>query len=115
MLVKLGYRVTPFVDSREALADFAADPGKYDMIISDLTMPHITGESLAKSILGIRPDIPFILCTGHSSKIRKENIEKMGIKALLLKPVSLATMAGQIRAVLDSRANKGTPHRAGGV
>ncbi len=103
MLTRLGYRVTAFTDSRQALADFTDHPGKYDMVISDLTMPHITGEDLAKSILSIRPDIPFILCSGYSRKIDKARIEKTGIRAFLTKPFSRATIAGQIRAVLDVR------------
>jgi len=116
MLTRLGYRVTPFTDSRQALVDFTDHPQKYDMVISDFTMPHITGEGLARSILAVRPDIPFILCTGYSSKIDKLRIEKMGIKALLTKPFSLATIAGQIRAILDAQQKRGTALRAcGGV
>ena len=107
--------MTSFTDSREALADFTANPGAYDMVISDMTMPHITGEGMAKSILEIRPDIPIILCTGYSSKISKEQIEKLGIKALLTKPFSLATIAHQIRTILDAEEEGSTAKRACGA
>ncbi len=115
MLTRLGYTVTSFTDSREALTAFATNPAEYDMVISDMTMPHLTGEVLAQSILDIRPDIPFILCTGYSSKISKERIEKSRVKALLTKPFSAATIACQIRRILDAEQKDGVLLRACGV
>jgi PAS domain S-box-containing protein len=115
MLTRLGYSVTSFTDSGEALAEFTANPGEYDLVISDMTMPNLTGEALAKSISDIRPDIPFILCTGYSSKIPRERIKRLGIKALLPKPFSLSTIACQIRSILDAEPKDvGAPQRACG-
>jgi signal transduction histidine kinase/CheY-like chemotaxis protein len=102
MLTSLGYEVTSFTDSREALAEFEAFPEKYDLIISDMTMPHLTGHDLARIMLALRPGIPFILCTGYSSRLNKEQMEDAGIKSVLKKPFSLATISKQIRALFDA-------------
>jgi PAS domain S-box-containing protein len=104
MLTSLGYEVTTFTDSREALADFEAFPEKYDMVISDMTMPHLTGQDLARIMLALRPGIPFILCTGYSSKLNQEQIKAAGIKSVLKKPFSLATISKQIRVIFDADA-----------
>jgi PAS domain S-box-containing protein len=110
MLTSQGYQVTTFTDSRQALADFEAYPQKYDVVISDMTMPHLTGEDLARAMLELRPDVPFILCTGYSSKLDQEKIASVGIKAVLKKPFSIAAISGGIRAVLDTAQGK-EPYR----
>jgi PAS domain S-box-containing protein len=112
MLTSQGYQVTTYTDSRKALADFEASPLEYDVIISDMTMPHLTGEDLARAMLELRPDIPFILCTGYSSKLDHERIEKAGIKAVLKKPFSISAISGRIRAVLNTGQCGGSQLRA---
>lgn len=101
LLPKLGYRATITNSSIEALKVFSADPDSFDLVISDVTMPGMTGEILAARLLEIRPDIPIILCTGFSSKLLHKTPEELGIRALLNKPVGNADLAAAIRKVLD--------------
>jgi PAS domain S-box-containing protein len=114
MLTSMGYDVTSFTDSREALADFEAFPEKYDLVISDMTMPHLTGQELARYMLKLRPGLPFILCTGYSSKLNQQQIEKAGIKSVLKKPFSLAAISKQIRAIFDAEPFSDSELRACG-
>ena len=100
-LASLGYKVTSRSNSLDGLALFKDKPGSFDLVITDMTMPEMTGEKLAKNIKRIRPDIPVILCTGFSSKITPENAEKFDIDALLMKPVILREMATAIRKLLE--------------
>jgi PAS domain S-box-containing protein len=102
MLTSLGYEVTSFTDSRQALADFEAFPEKYDLVISDMTMPHLTGQDLARFMLALRPDLPFILCTGYSSKLNQKQIQEAGIRTILKKPFSLALISKKIREIFDT-------------
>jgi len=102
MLESFGYKVTAKTSSVEALKLFKSQPDKFDLIITDMTMPSMTGEELAKEILAIRPDIRVILCTGFSQKIDKEKAESIGIRTLLLKPILRQQMAETVREVLDS-------------
>jgi signal transduction histidine kinase/CheY-like chemotaxis protein len=102
MLNHLGYRVTTRTSSIEALEVFAVSPGKFDIIITDQTMPNMTGDELALKLMSIRKDIPVIICTGFSEKISEEKARKKGIRALLMKPVIKQEMARTIREVLDS-------------
>jgi CheY-like chemotaxis protein len=101
MLEHLGYRVTAKSDSRAGLDAFNLEPEQFDAVITDMTMPHLTGLELAKEVLGIRPDMPVILCTGFSDLIDKEGALKVGIKSFLIKPVSLYTLAKSLREALD--------------
>ena len=102
MLERLGHRVTASSSSIEALNYFRQNPGDFDLVITDYTMPHMTGMDLAENVRALRDDIPIILCTGYSERISKEVMEKCGIFALLMKPVSLGTLAGLIRKVVGS-------------
>ncbi len=101
MLERLGYQVTTRASSLDALEAFKADPDAYDLIISDMTMPNMTGVQLTKAILAIRKDIPVIICTGYSEWINPEIAGTMGIKGLLMKPVAISEMAKMVRKVLD--------------
>jgi len=76
-------------------------PDKFDLVITDMTMPQMTGDKLALELLKIRPDLPVILCTGFSQNITKEKAKTMGIKAFLMKPLLIKEMAHTIRKVLD--------------
>jgi len=106
MLEKLGYHVVTMTSGIEALEAFRAQPDKFDLIITDQTMPHMTGMDLAKEFLGIRPDIPVILCTGFSNAVTHESIESAGIRRLLFKPLLIDEVAKVIRDVLNVASRK---------
>jgi PAS domain S-box-containing protein len=101
MLRRLGYEVTALTSSRELLATFAKDPLAYDLVITDMTMPGMTGDKLAGELLALRQDIPIIVCTGYSERIGEENAEEFGVRGVLLKPVSRDELARKVREVLD--------------
>jgi PAS domain S-box-containing protein len=97
----LGYKVTATTSSPEALDLFSHEPQHFDLVITDYTMPKMTGIDLAEKIKMIRSDIPIILCTGFSERINEDYTREIGIRAFLMKPVSLRGLAGLIRKVLD--------------
>ena len=101
ILERLGYTVTPFTSSRETLELFKAKPDEYDLVITDMTMPKLTGDKLAIELMKIRSDIPVILCSGYSKKINDEMTSKIGIKAFANKPILIADLAKTVRKVLD--------------
>ena len=100
-LTSLGYAVEVRNSSIEALELFKTMPDKFDLVITDMTMPQMTGDKLAQELIKIRPDIPIVLCTGFSEKMTKEKAETIGIKAFLMKPLLKEEMAHTIRKVLD--------------
>jgi len=102
MLEHLGYKVEVRTSPIEALAAFKALSDKFDLIISDMTMPKMTGDELAKELMAIRPDIPIILCTGFSEHINEEKAKAIGIRKFVMKPFIMREMAEAIRQVLDS-------------
>jgi CheY-like chemotaxis protein len=103
LLENYGYTVTGVTDSREALAKVQADPKQFDLIVSDQTMPGLTGSELAKAVLKIAPFMPIIICTGHSAVTSADDAYAMGIKRYLYKPVEGDTLAATIRMVLDEQ------------
>jgi len=105
MLERLGYAVTAFNGSLEALRAFEADAVAFDLVITDMTMPNMTGEKLARQMLAIRPDIPIIICTGFSERIDAQRAAESGIKGFLMKPVVRSEMAKMVRQLLDESAN----------
>jgi CheY-like chemotaxis protein/anti-sigma regulatory factor (Ser/Thr protein kinase) len=105
----LGYRVVAKQSGRDALKAFQKEPGGFDLVITDMTMPHMPGDALAKKILAIRPDMPIILCTGFSEKISREKAKDLGVKALVMKPVPVREIAKTIRAVLKAHARRSSP------
>jgi signal transduction histidine kinase/DNA-binding response OmpR family regulator len=100
MLERLGYKVDTRTSSVEALALFKSHPDRYDLVITDMTMPNMTGDKLAMEILQVRADIPIVLCTGYSENILEERAQAIGIKALIRKPILMAEMARAIREAL---------------
>jgi PAS domain S-box-containing protein len=100
VLSALGYRVTSVRESRKALNLFRENPESFDLVITDMTMPDLTGAELAREILRLRPDTPVILCTGYSELIGEEEALKMGIRRFLMKPLFMGDVAREIRAVL---------------
>ncbi len=103
MLDKLGYHVISRISGIEALEVFCADPYSFDLIITDLTMPNMTGDKLADKIMKIRPDIPLILCSGFSEMMSKKKATSLGIKGFLMKPVLMKDLSKKIREVLDKK------------
>jgi CheY-like chemotaxis protein len=101
MLENLGYRVTGYSSSMQAFGAFQSEPDSFDLVITDMTMPDMTGAQLARKILEIRADMPIILCTGFSEQISGEKAEKLGIRGYLMKPVIRSEMAKMIRKVLE--------------
>jgi signal transduction histidine kinase/ActR/RegA family two-component response regulator len=102
ILERLGYSVTPITDSEAALKEFKARPDAFDLVITDMTMPKITGDRLAQSLMAINPHIPVILCTGFNEDISEEKALSMGIDKFVMKPIVKNELAYTIRTVLDN-------------
>jgi len=100
----LGYEVTGFTRPAEALAVFGEDPADWDLVVTDMTMPGLTGLSLSAAMLDIRPDLPIILCTGYSDSVTRDSVLGIGIAAFAMKPLSIADLACEVRAQLDRRS-----------
>jgi len=103
MLESLGYSVTIKTNSLEALETFRAEPDAFDLVITDVTMPAMTGIELAKELMAIRPDIPIILCTGFSELINEKQAKEMGIQEFVMKPFVIGKHAKTIRKVLERK------------
>ncbi|MGD0231260.1 MAG: ATP-binding protein [Syntrophorhabdales bacterium] len=101
LLTGLGYQVVSRTGGREALAMFRLNPLAFDLVITDQTMPYISGLTLSGEMLSLRPDLPIILCTGFSHSVDAKSATSAGIKALLMKPVTKKEMAHLVRRVLD--------------
>lgn len=108
MLDFLGYDVTGVVGSTEALDVFKQAPHAFELVITDLNMPVMSGDRLAEEIRRIRPDIPIILCTGFADRINQNRMQKAGIRKFVIKPVTMDILAESIRGVLD-KANAKRP------
>jgi CheY-like chemotaxis protein len=103
MLERLGYKVTTVTESEEALKLFSGKPSEFDLVITDQTMPGMTGQELGKEFMRIRPDIPVILCTGYSDMISSEKATAMGFRGFVMKPFTLRESAELVRRVLDEK------------
>ena len=101
MLERLGYQVTSCTSSLDALEKIKADPHGFDLLLTDMTMPGMTGETLAQKVHSLRPDLGIIMCTGFSESINREKALATGIKAFLMKPVLIRDIADTVRNVLD--------------
>jgi len=101
MLESLGYTVVGETDPRVALQRFKAEPDTFDMVITDLTMPGMTGDALAKAIVSIRPNLPIILVTGFSERETQEHAGNMGIREIVMKPLTILDFASVVRRVFD--------------
>jgi len=109
MLESLGYKVTTRTSSLEALELFKHDPDRFDLIITDQTMPKLTGVNLAREVMKIRPDIPVILCTGFSATITPEKARTAGIREFVMKPLLIRQISKTIRKVLDGEYYQDQP------
>ena len=111
LLERLGYRVTVRTSSIEALKLYQSNRKKFDLIITDMTMPNMTGEELARELLAKDPNLPILLCSGFSGKMSPERAQALGIKGYLMKPFVINTLAATVREVLDQRC----PHTDGSL
>ena len=103
MLKTLGYQVTAETNSMEALDIFARAPGSFDLVITDQTMPGLTGDRLVQKLRALRPDIPIILCSGYSSEIDEDRARDLAIQKFLFKPILFKELAAAVREALGSR------------
>ncbi|MFC1825441.1 CHASE2 domain-containing protein [Thermodesulfobacteriota bacterium] len=106
MLEQLGYDIVAKADSVEALDLFRAQPEMFDLVITDQTMPHLTGTELARKLLLISPDTPIILCTGFSEVINEEKAKSIGISEYVMKPLVMGDLARTVRKALDKRSSE---------
>jgi signal transduction histidine kinase len=102
LLESLGYRVKAFTDPILAFEYFEREPEGVDLVLTDMTMPGLTGDQLAQKMMAVRPDIPIILCTGFSIKIDEERAKSLGIRAFINKPILRGDLATVLRGVLDT-------------
>ncbi len=107
MLKRLGYQVTVSQSSPDALALFEQDPDAFDLVITDQTMPWLTGKELAQKLIALRPKLPVILCTGYSQVISEEEARALGIRGYLMKPIIMRSLAETIRKALDPEGRAG--------
>jgi CheY-like chemotaxis protein len=101
-LRRLGYDVVSRTSPIEALELFKAKPDFFDLVITDKTMPGMTGDALAKELISIRPNFPVIICTGYSQTMDHERAKQIGVKAIVMKPILINEIAAAVRKVLDN-------------
>jgi len=101
ILGSLGYDVTVATGSREALEVFRSAPYGFDLVITDLMMPHMTGLELAQKLTEIRPDLPIVCCTGFAQRATGDEAKRSGIRAVVMKPVLKRDIARTVRQALD--------------
>jgi PAS domain S-box-containing protein len=102
MLEHLGYKVSVMTNSVEALAHFKAHPDDFDLIVTDQTMPKMSGVELAKELLAIRAELPVVLCSGYSATVNEETAKEIGIRAFCEKPIEMRKLGSVVREVLDT-------------
>ena len=109
LLERLGYGVEATTNPRDALEMFTSDPNRYDLVITDMSMPDMPGDLLASSVLAIRPDIPVILCTGFSEKIDGDRARNIGIRCYMEKPIDKRRLARAVRRALEGGGPSSDP------
>ena len=100
MLEIIGYNTVSSISGKEGLRIFKEAPGDFDLVITDMTMPEITGDMLAQEIINIRSNIPIILCTGFNDHLSETQANELGICELVMKPVNIKTLSGVIQRVI---------------
>ena len=105
-LESLGYRTESTTDPLKALDMVKTDPHRFDLVITDMAMPNMTGDQLIVEILKIRQDMPTIICTGYSAKISDKEAKEMGVSSFAMKPLAKSDLATMVRKVLDEAKNK---------
>jgi CheY-like chemotaxis protein len=109
VLERAGYRVTPMNSATEALAAFRANPSYYDLVVTDLTMPNMTGTDLAAELLALRPGLPIVLTTGFGAALNLAKARAIGIRELLMKPASAAELTEAAGRALKAISNRSQP------
>ena len=102
ILENIGYTVTPAGSASEALDMFRADPDRFDMVLTDMAMPKMTGIELSRQLLSIRPELPIVLCTGSDIGVTPDTIEKAGIKMMVMKPLTINELAEAVYEALKT-------------
>ncbi len=106
MLERLGYQVISQTSSLEAIETFHRNPEKFDLVITDMAMPHLSGDKLAVELRRIRHDIPILICTGFSEAMSEEKAATLGIRGFLMKPIRMKDFSQKIREVLDNNRTR---------
>ena len=101
MLTEYGYQTSTETDSQKVVQSFQKNPQQYDLLITDQTMPNLSGTELSKQLLQLRPDLPIILCTGYSAKASATEAQRIGIREFCMKPLALPQLVKTVRKVLD--------------
>ena len=101
-LEHLGYQVVTKNNGIDALREFSKKPNHFDVVVTDMTMPKMTGEKLAQELISIRPEIPIVLCTGFNEQINEKKAKEIGIKAFLMKPLTLNRLAKTVRELMEN-------------
>ena len=99
----LGYKVQTATTPQDALERFALNPHHFNLVITDMTMPQMTGVKLSEKLMAIRPDIPIIICTGYSALVDEEKAKELGLASYIMKPIDIREIAQTIRKVLDKK------------
>jgi DNA-binding NtrC family response regulator len=105
LLTALGYRVTAMTSPETALAAVRDQVGGFDLIITDMIMPKMSGEALAREVLALRPDMPIVVYTGFTDMVSAERIMQLGVKAVLRKPITIYSLSQAIRKVFMERSD----------
>jgi len=106
ILTMHGYSVVSFTDPEAALTEFRRDPGAWDLVVTDMTMPGMTGEQLGRAMMEIRSDLPVILCTGYSRTLGRDDCLRAGFAGYLEKPLEAKVFLGTVRRILDQGARR---------
>ena len=101
ILETLGYRVSAYTSSLKALDVFKKTPERFDLILTDMTMPDLTGSELSRQMLSIKSETPIIICTGFSDNLSKEQAMILGIRDYLMKPMTIEDLSAALRRILD--------------
>lgn len=101
ILERLGHHVTPFLSSLDALTAFTSTPNDFDLLITDQTMPGLTGAELTVRVRALRPKLPIILCTGFSNVLSEDQAKALGITSYLTKPITINTLSDTVQEALS--------------
>jgi CheY-like chemotaxis protein len=101
LLGRLGYQVTAKTDPRAALQAFEENPSSFDLVVTDLTMPRLSGIDVARKVLALRPGLPVLLASGYNATWTPEKIRELGLGGLINKPLTTGALASAVRAALD--------------
>ena len=103
MLERLGYKVTAFTESAAALEHFRREGGAYDLVVTDQTMPDLTGLEMVRQMSAIKPGLPVIICTGFTTKIDERELKECGVIEMVIKPIEALHLGQAIRRALDAK------------